>query len=81
MNRASSDDTGPARSGRKVVRSFTASQEELHMLEALARYHGLSRTAVITSLVRKEFWRIFPQGTPEVPPEPGARVIDKETSS
>ena len=68
-------------SSRKVVKSFTASQDEVHMLEALARYHGLSRTATITSLLRKEFWRIFPQGTEEVPPEPGARIVNKEISS
>ncbi len=81
MSESESLDRAEGKPDKKVVRSFTASQEELHMLEALARYHGLSRTSVITSLVRKEFWRIFPQGTPEVQPEPGARVINKESSS
>lgn len=59
---------------KKPVRSFTASVEELEMLAAIARYHGLSKSSTITSLVRKEFWRIFPQGTGAIQPEPGARV-------
>jgi hypothetical protein len=59
---------------RKVVRTFTASHHDLLMLEAVARYHGFSKSASITNLVKKEFWRIFPQGTPEIRPDPGARV-------
>ena len=30
------------------------------MLEVVARYHGLNKSATIVSLVRKEFWRAFP---------------------
>jgi len=33
------------------------------MLEAVAKYHGLNKTRTIASLVRREFWRIFPGGT------------------
>jgi hypothetical protein len=61
----------------KIVRTFTASEEELRMLEAIARYHGFSKSATITSLVKKEFWRVFPQGTKEVVPAAGARISRK----
>ena len=44
------------------------------MLEALARYHGFSKSATITSLIKKEFWRLFPKGTAAVRPDAGARV-------
>jgi len=42
------------------------------MLQAIARYHGTSKSAAITGLVRKEFWRIFPQGTESILPDEGA---------
>lgn len=48
------------------------------MLEAIARYHGFSKSSTITSLVRKEFWRIFPKGTGGIRPEPGARITGEE---
>lgn len=63
--------------GRKIVRSFTATSQDLEMLEATARYHGFSKSGTITSLVRREFWRIFPAGTEAVRPERGARIIRK----
>jgi len=44
------------------------------MLEAVARYHGLNKSATIASLVRREFWRIFPRGTDKIRPDRGARV-------
>ena len=59
---------------RKIVRSFTASPQDLEMLAAIARYHGFSKSSTITSLVRKEFWRIFPKGTGSIETDPGARV-------
>ncbi len=59
---------------RKIVRTFSASEQDLEMLEAVARYHGFSKSGTITSLVRKEFWRVFPGGTAEIRPEDGARV-------
>ncbi len=59
---------------KKIVRTFTALPRELEMLTTLARYHGFSKSAMITSLIRKEFWRIFPAGTESVKPEPGARI-------
>ena len=56
------------------VRTFSANDRDVAMLEAIARYHGLNKSATITSLVRKEFWRIFPRGTDDIKPDPGAVV-------
>lgn len=47
------------------------------MLEAVAQYHGLNKSATIASLVRKEFWRIFPAGTDGVKPTRGAKVEEQ----
>jgi hypothetical protein len=47
------------------------------MLEAVARYHGLNKSATIASLLRREFWRIFPAGTDQIEPDRGAKVEDK----
>lgn len=59
---------------KKLVRTFTATQQELQMLETLAEYHGFSKSGTIRNLVKKEFWRVFPGGTAEVRPAPGAKV-------
>jgi len=56
------------------VRTFSATPRDLAMLEAVARYHGLNKSATIASLVRREFWRIFPAGTDKVRPDRGAKV-------
>ncbi len=66
------------KSPRKQVRTFTATESELSMLESLARYHGFSKSATLTNLLKKEFWRVFPAGTDEVRPDPGARIQGKE---
>jgi hypothetical protein len=58
----------------KIIRTFSASPRELEMLEAIARYHDSSKSAMITSLVKKEFWRVFPAGTASIRPDRGARV-------
>ena len=63
--------------GRKVLRSFTATSREVEMLEAIAAYHGFSKSATITNLVKKEFWRIFPRGTKGIRPDPGARIVER----
>ena len=63
----------------KIVRSFTATEQDLRMLAALAQYHGFSKSATITSLIKKEFWRIFPKGTEEVVPERGAKIAGGDT--
>jgi len=62
---------------RKTVRTFTATRRDLAMLEAIARYHGFSKSGTITSLVRKEFWRLFPGGTAAIRPDRGARVTGR----
>ena len=56
------------------VRTFSATPRDLAMLEAVARYHGLNKSATIVSLVRKEFWRAFPGGTDKIRPDRGAKV-------
>jgi hypothetical protein len=56
------------------VRTFSATSRDLAMLDAVARYHGLNKSATIASLVRKEFWRIFPGGTDKLKPDRGAKV-------
>lgn len=56
------------------VRTFSATPRDLAMLEAVARYHGLNKSATIASLVRREFWRVFPGGTNKIRPDPGAKV-------
>jgi hypothetical protein len=59
------------------VRTFSATDRDLAMLEAVARYHGMNKSATIASLVRREFWRIFPAGTGRIKPDPGAKVETK----
>ncbi len=56
------------------VSTFSATLRDLTMLEAVARYHGLNKSATIASLVRKEFWRVFPAGTDRIKPDRGAKV-------
>ena len=56
------------------VRTFSATPRDLTMLEAVAKYHGLNKSATIASLVRREFWRIFPGGTNKIRPDRGAKV-------
>ncbi len=56
------------------VSTFSANGRDLAMLEAVARYHGLNKSATIASLVRREFWRAFPGGTSKIKPDQGAKV-------
>ena len=60
------------------VRTFSATARDLAMLETVARYHGLNKSATIASLVRREFWRIFPGGTDRIRPDRGAKVESEE---
>jgi len=60
------------------VRTFSATARDLAMLETVARYHGLNKSATIASLVRREFWRIFPGGTDRIRPDRGAKVEREE---
>jgi len=63
-----------ARSARSKVRSFSATDEDVAMLEAVASYHGFTKSATLVGLVRREFWRLFPAGTESIRPARGARV-------
>jgi hypothetical protein len=56
------------------VRSFSATDEDLDMLTAVARYHGQTKSGALVGLVRREFWRLFPAGTGAIKPVHGARV-------
>jgi len=62
---------------KRKVRTYSATDREIQMLEAIARYHGLNKSAMITGLIRKEFWRIFPAGTDQIRPQKGARVEER----
>ncbi len=64
---------------RKKVRTYSANDLEMEMLTILASYHGFSKSATITSLIKKEFWRVFPSGTETVRPDARAWVR-KETA-
>jgi len=59
------------------VSTFSATPRDLQMLEVVARYHGLNKSATLVSLVRKEFWRAFPGGTDKIRPDHGAKVKDQ----
>jgi hypothetical protein len=59
---------------RAKVSTFSAAPRDLAMLEAVAKYHGLNKSATIASLVRREFWRVFPAGTDKIKPDRGAKV-------
>ena len=56
------------------VRTFSATYRDHDMLDAIAHYHGTSKSAMITGLIRKEFWRVFPNGTEAVEPDEGAQI-------
>ena len=58
------------------VTTFSATARDLEMLEVVARYHGMNKSATLVSLVRKEFWRAFPGGTDRIRPDRGAKVED-----
>ena len=58
----------------RKVRTYSATDREMLMLEAVARYHGTNKSATITGMIRKEFWRIFPAGTDQIRPLKGAKV-------
>jgi hypothetical protein len=62
---------------KKKVRTFSANDQEVAMLEALAGYHGFSKSGMLTSLVKKEFWRVFPSGTETIRADANAWVKEK----
>ena len=60
---------------RARARTFSSTDRDFAMLEAIARYHGTSKSAMVTGLIRKEFWRVFPKGNESISPDEGARQI------
>lgn len=58
---------------RAKVRTFSATDRDYAMLAAIAHYHGISKSAMITGLIRKEFWRVFPHGTEAIALDEGVR--------
>ena len=62
------------RKPKAKVRTFSATDRDFDMLNAIAHYHGISKSAMITGLIRKEFWRVFPTGTETVLPDEGAKL-------
>jgi hypothetical protein len=59
---------------RARPRTFSSTDRDFQMLEAIAHYHGTSKSAMVTGLIRKEFWRVFPNGTDQIPPDAGAKT-------
>jgi hypothetical protein len=59
---------------KSKISTFSAAPRDLEMLEIVARYHGMNKSATLVSLVRKEFWRVFPGGTAKIKPDHGAKV-------
>ena len=62
---------------RKKVRTYSANDREIAMLDSLAKYHGFSKSGMITNLVKKEFWRVFPTGTGQVQKDADAWVKEE----
>ena len=58
------------------ISTFSAAPKDLEMLDVVARYHGMNKSATLVSLVRREFWRAFPGGTDKIRPDRGAKVED-----
>ena len=63
-----------SKSGKSRVRTFSATEKDHEMLDAIANYNGISKSAMIAGLIRKEFWRIFPKGTEDIAPDQGAKL-------
>jgi len=63
---------------KSKISTFSAAPKDLEMLDVVARYHGMNKSATIVSLVRKEFWRAFPGGTDKIRPDRGAKVEDSK---
>ena len=55
------------KSDKKKVRTYSSNDREDQMLRTIASYHGRSKSATIVGMVSKEFWRVYPKGTVQVP--------------
>jgi hypothetical protein len=63
---------------KSKISTFSAAPRDLEMLDVVARYHGMNKSATLVSLVRREFWRAFPGGTDKIRPDRGAKVEDSK---
>jgi hypothetical protein len=63
-----------ATKSKAKISTFSATARDFEMLEVVARYHGMNKSATIVSLIRREFWRAFPGGTDRIRPDRGAKV-------
>jgi hypothetical protein len=61
----------------RKVRTYSATDREIQMLDAISSYHGWNKSRMITGLIRKEFWRIFPRGNDHIKPLKGVRVEER----
>lgn len=66
---------------RKKVRTYSANDLEVEMLNTLSNYHGFSKSAMITSLVKKEFWRVYPSGNETIKADASAWIREKPAES
>lgn len=62
------------KTSKAKIHTFSASDQIINMLEAVAQYHQLKKSATISALIKKEFWRIFPRGTSKVQLLQGVRT-------
>lgn len=63
-----------AKNNRAKVHTFSATDRGDAMFDAIVRCHGNSKSAMIAGLIRKEFWRVFSNGTDIVEPDEGAQI-------
>ena len=59
---------------KKKVRTFSATDREIKMLESIAEYHGTNKSATLAGLIKKEFWRIFPNGRGSIKRDRAAKM-------
>ena len=66
--------SGKAKNNRAKVRTVSVTDRDDAMLDAIARYHCNSKGAIIAGLIRKEFWRLFLNGTDVVELDEGLQI-------
>lgn len=59
---------------KSKIYTYSAPVLVTEMLANLAHYHQWSKSATIAALIKKEFWRVFPEGTGKIRLTKGARV-------
>jgi hypothetical protein len=59
------------------VRTYSATDRDMALLEAVATYHSFSKSATMGKVITKEVWRIFPARTERVAPDTGARIEEE----